>query len=166
MKSPYSFPPFQRRLSDPALLSLPPAAVVVLAMAGGIVMAGDPPPAVDVSSPSASAFPNVEPFIAAGSGGLHVDQSGVYVTDGVETRSGLVILNVQEPNSADLHGDGSVGVADLLTLLANWWPCADCKLPGDCPPDLNDDCSVGVPDLLASDGTQHRRKEQCYERTM
>ncbi len=59
-----------------------------------------------------------------------------------------------------------VGVADLLTLLANWGPCADCKLPGDCPPDLNDHCSVGVADLLALDGAQHRRKDQCYERTM
>ena len=165
MRTSYSFTPFQRRSSHSSLFFFS-AAVVVPAMTGDVVMAGDLPPVVDMSSPSASAFPNVEPFIGAGSGGLHVDQSGVYVTNGVETRSGLVILNVQEANSADLDGDGSVGVADLLTLLANWGPCADCKLPGDCPPDLNDDCSVGVADLLASDVTQHRRTEQCYERTM
>ena len=148
MRTSYSFTPFQPRSSHSSLFFLS-AAVVVLAMAGDVVMAGDPPPVVDVSSPSASAFPNGEPSIGAGSGGLHVDQCGVYVTNGLGTRSGLVILNVQEPNSADLHGDGSVGVADLLVLPANWGPCADWKLPGDCPPDLNDDCSVGVADLLA-----------------
>ncbi len=45
----------------------------------------------------------------------------------------------------DLDGDGSVGVSDLLILLASWGPCADCD---DCIADLNDDCSVGVGDLL------------------
>ena len=148
MTTSYSFTSFQRRSSHSSLFFFS-AAVVVLAMIGDVVMAGDPLSVVDVSSPSASALPNVEPFIGAGSGGLHVDQSGGYVTNGVETRSGLVILNVQEPNSADLHSDGSVGVADLLVLPANWGPCADCKLPGACPPDLNDDGSVGVADLLA-----------------
>lgn len=165
MRTSYSFTPFQPKSSHSSLFFFS-AAVVVLAMTGDVVMADDPPPVVDVSSSSASAFPNVELFIGAGSGGLHVDQSGVYVTSGVETRSGLVILNVQEPDSADLHGDGSVGVADLLTLLANWGPCADCKLPGDCPPDLNDHRSVGVADLLALNGAQHRRKDQCHEPTM
>ncbi len=45
----------------------------------------------------------------------------------------------------DLDGDGSVGVSDLLILLANWGRCGDCD---DCPADLDGDCSVGVPDLL------------------
>ena len=45
----------------------------------------------------------------------------------------------------DIDGNGSVGVADLLFLLANWGPCADCN---DCIADLNGDCSVGVADLL------------------
>ena len=148
MRTSYSLTPFQPRSSHSSLFFFS-AAVVVLAMTGDLVMAGDPPPVVDVSRPSASAFPTVEPFIGAARGGLHVDQCGVYVTNGVETRSGLVILNVQEPNSADLHGDGSVGVADLLVLPASWGPCADCKLPGDGPPDLNDDCSLGVADRLA-----------------
>ncbi len=44
---------------------------------------------------------------------------------------------------ADLTGDGSVGVPDLLDLLGAWGQCAP-----DCPADLNDDGSVGVPDLL------------------
>ena len=46
---------------------------------------------------------------------------------------------------ADLDGDGSVGVSDLLILLGNWGPCADC---GDCPADLDGNCTVGVSDLL------------------
>ncbi len=45
----------------------------------------------------------------------------------------------------DLDGDGSVGVKDLLILLGDWGPCADCD---DCPADLDGDCSVGVADLL------------------
>ena len=45
----------------------------------------------------------------------------------------------------DLDGDGSVGVSDLLMLLANWGPCGDCA---DCPADLDDNCTVGVSDLL------------------
>ena len=48
----------------------------------------------------------------------------------------------------DLDGDCTVGVPDLLLLLGNWGPCADCKLPGDCPADLDGDCTVGVKDLL------------------
>ena len=46
----------------------------------------------------------------------------------------------------DLNGDGSVGVADLLILLASWGPCPD--LPETCPADLDLDGNVGVADLL------------------
>ncbi|MCH7849657.1 MAG: hypothetical protein IIB53_15010 [Planctomycetes bacterium] len=49
------------------------------------------------------------------------------------------------PNDADLDGDGSVGVTDLLILLGSWGPCDDCN---NCPADLDGDCSVGVADLL------------------
>ncbi|MEE8154998.1 MAG: FG-GAP-like repeat-containing protein [Phycisphaerales bacterium] len=45
----------------------------------------------------------------------------------------------------DIDGDGSVGAADLLILLANWGSCADCDA---CPADLNADCTVGAADLL------------------
>ena len=47
--------------------------------------------------------------------------------------------------TGDLDGDGMVGLSDLVILLANWGPCADCD---DCPADLNDDCAVGMADLL------------------
>ena len=46
---------------------------------------------------------------------------------------------------ADLDGDGSVGVKDLLILLGSWGPCDDCN---DCIADLDGDCTVGVGDLL------------------
>lgn len=42
----------------------------------------------------------------------------------------------------DLNGDGTVGVTDLLDLLAHWGPCTPCTA------DLNGDGAVGVLDLL------------------
>jgi hypothetical protein len=47
----------------------------------------------------------------------------------------------------DLNGDGLVDTVDLLDLLAAWGPC-----PMPCPPactgDLDEDCAVGIGDLL------------------
>ena len=43
---------------------------------------------------------------------------------------------------ADLDGNGSVGVPDLLDLLASWGPCKGC------PADFDDSGDVGVKDLL------------------
>jgi hypothetical protein len=51
------------------------------------------------------------------------------------------------PIPGDLNGDGGVGIADLLALLAAWGPCPD--PPGDeCPADLDGDGAVGIGDLL------------------
>jgi hypothetical protein len=47
----------------------------------------------------------------------------------------------------DMDGDGTVGVADLLALLAGWGSCP--APPADCIADINGDGNVGVPDLLA-----------------
>ncbi len=55
------------------------------------------------------------------------------------------LLPEPPPIPGDLDGDGSVGVTDLLILLASWGPCPDCK---DCPADIDGSCTVGVPDLL------------------
>ena len=41
----------------------------------------------------------------------------------------------------DLDGTGTVGVSDLLTLLASWGPCKDC------PADFDNDGTVGYSDL-------------------
>ena len=50
-----------------------------------------------------------------------------------------------DPIPGDLDGDGHVGASDLLILLANWGPCADCD---ECPADIDGNCSVGAADLL------------------
>ena len=51
---------------------------------------------------------------------------------------------VEDVIFADLNGDGSVGVVDLLGLLGGWGPCAK----GCCLADLDLDGVVGVNDLL------------------
>ena len=50
---------------------------------------------------------------------------------------------VEDVIFADLNGDGSVGVADLLGLLISWGPCAK----GCCLADLDLDGAVGYLDL-------------------
>lgn len=47
----------------------------------------------------------------------------------------------------DIDGDGSVGIGDLLALLAAWGPCPN--PPAECPSDLNGDGTTGISDLLA-----------------
>jgi len=46
----------------------------------------------------------------------------------------------------DLDGNGTVGVNDLLSLLAAWGPCPDSPAP--CTADIDGDGSVNVTDLL------------------
>ncbi len=46
----------------------------------------------------------------------------------------------------DLDATGSVGVSDLLSLLASWGPCPP---KADCPADFDGNGAVGVSDLLA-----------------
>ncbi len=47
----------------------------------------------------------------------------------------------------DLNEDGTVGIVDLLLLLAAWGPCAD-PCPPTCAADLDADCDVGILDFL------------------
>jgi hypothetical protein len=47
---------------------------------------------------------------------------------------------------SDIDGDGAVGVADLLGLLAAWGPCPD--PPADCLADIDGDGNVGATDFL------------------
>ncbi len=46
----------------------------------------------------------------------------------------------------DLDDNGSVGVSDLLSLLASWGPCPP---KADCPADFDGNGNVGVSDLVA-----------------
>ncbi len=50
------------------------------------------------------------------------------------------------PPAADLDGDGFVGIADFLLLLAAWGECGSC--PPSCIGDLDGDCTVGIMDFL------------------
>lgn len=52
-------------------------------------------------------------------------------------------VNVTCEGGADLNGDGSVDVSDLLILLGAWGVC-----DGSCPADLNGDDIVNVSDML------------------
>ncbi|MHC4414821.1 MAG: hypothetical protein ACYS0G_06010 [Planctomycetota bacterium] len=64
--------------------------------------------------------------------------NGTYQGDGVKCED----ITCRPPCRADIDGDGSVGVSDLLALLASWGPCKGC------PADFDGDGNVGVTDLL------------------
>ena len=64
--------------------------------------------------------------------------NGTYQGDGVTCQDS----NCPQPCPADLGGDGSVGLSDLLMLLELWGPCKGC------PADLDENDDVGVSDLL------------------
>ncbi|MEE9129588.1 MAG: integrin alpha [Phycisphaerales bacterium] len=90
-------------------------------------------------------------FDANGMGDVDGDGKTDYLITAANDSGGtgkayLIAGNIGPPAiPGDLDGDGSVGASDLLILLVNWGPCADCD---DCPADLDDDCSVGAADLL------------------
>ncbi len=79
---------------------------------------------------------------------LEINASGQIVAHGTHPEFGPVgiLLTPVNRTLGDLDGDGTVGVLDLLILLANWGPCPD--PPDDCPADLDRDGVVGILDLL------------------
>ncbi len=77
-------------------------------------------------------------------GSAPIPLSGVPATTGTGEVDITFQCNVTCPH--DLNGDGSVGVPDLLELLACWGPApagSDCSIA-----DFTSDENVGVPDLL------------------
>jgi T5SS/PEP-CTERM-associated repeat protein len=54
-------------------------------------------------------------------------------------------LVLQAIGSGDLDGNGTVNIADFLSLLKSWGPCPS---KGDCPADLDGDGEVGIADFL------------------
>lgn len=104
----------------------------------------------DTTDSSTPLLLDAVPHVGGTDSAVLVDEPFVYATNEFEgpngSEIGLVVMEVVGLlNPADLDGDGSVGVTDLLILLGSWGPCADCN---DCLADIDDDCSVGVPDLL------------------
>lgn len=94
-----------------------------------------------IKGPSASAGESAtigyqDGFAGFGDIQYSVDASNV-VTDGT-------VLTLLIPLPADLDGDGSIDVSDILLLLAQWGPCPDCHA---CSADLDGDCNVGIGDL-------------------
>ncbi len=55
-------------------------------------------------------------------------------------------FGIPVPCAADVNGDHTVNVADLLSVISSWGACA---VPANCPADVNHDASVNVADLLA-----------------
>ncbi len=51
------------------------------------------------------------------------------------------------PRSGDVDGDGTVGILDLLALLAAWGPCP--AAPAACPTDVDGTGSTSIGDLLS-----------------
>ncbi len=86
---------------------------------------------------------------------LRIQQTAVDIDDpGFDNQTGFGRLDVlaavtgQTPVFGDLDGDGSVGIGDLLVLLAGWGACPE-TCPPACAADLDGDCAVGIADLLA-----------------
>ncbi|MDG2291468.1 MAG: S8 family serine peptidase [Phycisphaerales bacterium] len=77
--------------------------------------------------------------------------SSDYGTSGYDTSFGWGMVNAfaaveavdaEEPCPADIDGNGTVGVDDLLALIANWGPCNGCA------GDFDGSGAIGVDDLL------------------
>ena len=63
--------------------------------------------------------------------------------DQIEWGSGMFIAYATTALSGDVNGDGTVGLTDLVAVLAAWGPC-----PPPCAADLNSSGAVDLADLL------------------
>ena len=98
---------------------------------------------------SESSIDNIEHLYITGlePGEYTLELRRIGVSGGFTNWEAAVAWRLPEPRAilGDIDGDGTVGLSDLLILLADWGPCDDCD---DCPSDLDDDCTVGLSDLL------------------
>jgi probable HAF family extracellular repeat protein len=127
----------------------------------GVVVGLSSPPSVEPDRPGPfvwrdGAMTNLNDLLVASSRDWIVSDAKSITNDGVIAASArliddeklplperrAVLLRPVEVPLGDLDGDGAVGAADLVALLAVWGPC-----PG-CPADLDRDGTVGVGDLL------------------
>lgn len=74
-------------------------------------------------------------------GGIANDVQWSFNTAGAVSAGDVLTLR----DVGDGTGDGVVNITDLLLLLSEWGPCADCCA---CVSDYNDDCTVSVLDFL------------------
>ena len=63
--------------------------------------------------------------------------------DGTE---GAFLIEFEAACPWDLNSSDSVGILDLLALLAAWGPCQQRCVPPTC--DFDGDCTIGITDLL------------------
>lgn len=68
--------------------------------------------------------------------------SGSVIEAGIDAVSMIAVDCVDAECEGDLDGDGTVGVEDLLAVIAGW------ACTGDCSADINGDLQVNVEDLL------------------
>ncbi len=61
----------------------------------------------------------------------------------VNARAALEAVDTTDTCSADVDGDGTVGVSDLLAVVDQWGPCSGCNS------DIDGDGEVGIGDLLS-----------------
>ena len=106
----------------------------------------EPPPGGGTNSQPLEAAGALEPGVYT----LEV-LAGAFIDDDVPpSRSGQASFDFTFDVTilGDLDEDGTVGIVDLLLLLAAWGPCSD-PCPPSCPADLDGDCLVGIIDFLA-----------------
>jgi probable HAF family extracellular repeat protein len=95
---------------------------------------------------------NLNDLIPAGSGldlrsALDINDAGQIVGYGITPDEEIHAFLLAPPRlPGDINGDGEVGIADFLLLLAAWGPCPD--PPDLCPADLDGDGTVSVNDFL------------------
>ncbi len=79
--------------------------------------------------------------------GLSTEGRGIFEVTFTDGSNGVYTARIVPAAGppGDIDGDGTVGIIDLLALLAAWGPCLG---PPVCPADLDDDGSVGITDLL------------------
>ena len=81
--------------------------------------------------------------------GYHMSNDGRFIVfeavlqDGIE---GAFLIEFEAACPWDLDGTDSVGVLDLLALLAAWGPCQKWCVPPTC--DFDGDCTIGITDVL------------------
>jgi hypothetical protein len=86
------------------------------------------------------------PFILRGT--IAQPDAGATMSGGTFALAGGFWTGTQPACPADVTGNGSVNVQDLLAVISAWGVC-----PGQCPPycaaDVSHDCTVNIQDLLA-----------------